>query len=99
LDKNGIMTLCGMIDKGFDVKTLGFHESWEQVKSFTKQIRLPVKCEHCKHRPYCHVCAAVCYTETGSFSSVPEYVCRFCEETARLTKIELERLEKKHESC
>jgi radical SAM protein with 4Fe4S-binding SPASM domain len=93
------MSMCGMIGGGFDVKELGFSEAWRRVKEFTNAVRLPAKCENCKHRPFCHVCAAVCYTETGDFSSVPEYVCRYCEETARLTKIELERLEKKHESC
>jgi radical SAM protein with 4Fe4S-binding SPASM domain len=93
LDKDGMMAMCGIIGGGFDAKKLGFSEAWRRVKEFTQGIRLPAKCEHCKHRAFCHVCAAACYTETGSFSQVPEYICRFCEETSRLTKIEMERLE------
>ncbi len=92
INKNGEMSACGMIDKTFDVKTLGFREAWIQVKKHTAQIELPVKCENCKYRRICNVCAATCYTETGSFSDVPKYVCRFSEETARLIQVEAERL-------
>lgn len=96
IDKDGEMSPCGMLGKSFDVKTLGFSEAWKKVREFTDSIVLPQKCSNCKLRHLCNVCAAVCYTETGSFSGVPEYVCRFTEETARLTQIELERLEKQN---
>ena len=36
-------------------------------------------------------------TETGEFSGLPKYVCRFSEETARLTELKAERLEKNYE--
>lgn len=94
INKNGEMSMCGIIDKTFDVKTLGFDGAWDKIREYTSSIVLPQKCQSCKFRHICNVCAAVCYTETGSFSEIPEYVCRFSEETARLTEIELERLEK-----
>lgn len=94
VNKNGEISLCGIIDKSFDIKSLGFAEAWRKVKEYTESIRLPIKCQTCKYRHFCNVCAAVCYTETGSFSSVPEYVCKFSEETAKLTQIEAERTRK-----
>ena len=94
LNKNGELAVCGMIDKTFDVKELGFSEAWSRVKKLSSEIRLPSECLSCPYRHICNVCAAVCYTETGDFSKKPEYVCFFSRETARLTEIELERLMK-----
>lgn len=94
LNKKGEMAVCGMIDKSFDIKELGFIEAWNQVKKLSASIRLPAECLNCPYRSICNVCAAVCYTETGDFSKKPEYVCQFSRETARLTQIELERLTK-----
>lgn len=97
VNKDGEMSLCGIIDKSFDIKTLGFTEAWKKVKDYTESITLPIQCTTCKYRHFCNVCAAVCYTETGSFSSVPEYVCKFSEETARITQLEAERISKSYE--
>lgn len=93
VNKNGSLSLCGMIDKSFSLKDSSFSEQWERVREFTASITLPAKCANCEYRNICNVCAAVCYAETGSFSGVPEYVCRFSAETARLTLNELERFE------
>lgn len=97
INKNGEMSPCGIIDKSFDIKESGFSEAWKQVKEYTEAITLPPKCRVCKYRHFCNVCAAVCYTETGSYSSVPEYVCLFSAETARLTELEAERMRKAYE--
>ena len=94
LNYEGMMSMCGMIDKGFDVKTLGFTDAWNQVREFTAKVTLPKDCSNCQYRHFCHVCAAVAYTETGDFSNRPDYVCRMCKEVARLTRLERERLEK-----
>ncbi len=93
INKKGEMSLCGIIDKSFDIDVLGFSEAWKQVKEYTSSITLPIKCQTCKYRHFCNVCAAVCYTETGDFSGVPDYVCRFSAETARITQLEAERLD------
>ena len=94
VNKKGSLSLCGMIDKTFELKNSTFVEQWQKVREFTKNITLPEQCANCKYRSICNVCAAVTYAETGSFDGVPGYVCRFSEETARLTLIESERLEK-----
>ena len=94
LDKNGRMAICGMIDKAFDVKELGFDEAWKRTRQLSSEIKLPRECLDCEYRHLCNVCAAVCYTETGDFSKKPQYVCELTRETARLTQAELERLMK-----
>ncbi len=94
LNYQGMMSMCGMIDKGFDVKTLGFAVAWEKVREFTAKVTLPKDCSNCKYRHFCNICAAVSYTETGDFSKRPDYSCQMCEEVARLTQLERERLEK-----
>lgn len=92
VNKEGEMSPCGMFDKSFDIKAIGFSEAWEQVKKFTSEIRLPKECSNCAYRHLCNVCAAACYTETGEYSKKPEYICRFTKETARLTQLEFERI-------
>ena len=94
VNKKGSLSLCGMIDKTFELHGSTFIEQWQNVREFTKKITLPEQCANCKYRSICNVCAAVTYAETGSFDGVPLYVCRFSEETARLTLKESERLEK-----
>ena len=94
IDKNGRMSLCGMIDKSFDVREPGFTEAWQRTRQLSAEIRLPSECLSCEYRHICNVCAAVCYTETGDFSKKPQYVCELTRETARLTQTELERLMK-----
>jgi radical SAM protein with 4Fe4S-binding SPASM domain len=76
----------------FSIDEFGFKGAWDKVREFSAAIRTPAKCESCKYRNICCVCAAACYTETGDFSAVPEYVCRLTENIAQLLEKELERL-------
>jgi radical SAM protein with 4Fe4S-binding SPASM domain len=89
----GEMCFCGIAGHPFSIDELGFKGAWNEVRKFSDSIRTPAKCENCKYQPVCSVCAAACYTETGSFSGVPEYVCRMTEGIANLMQIETERLE------
>lgn len=85
---DGKMTPCGMMTAPM-VKPLeiGLDAAWEQLRSQASQIRTPAKCVGCDHREICGVCAAVCYTETGCFDGVPEYMCRRAEEIVRQTQL------------
>ena len=56
-----------------------FAEAWRILKEKTAQIYLPSQCANCKKRPYCEVCAAVCYGESMRFDAVPQYMCRKTE--------------------
>ncbi len=92
INYRGEMCFCGVAGHPFSIDKLGFKGAWEKVREFSASIRTPAKCEACKYRNICCVCAAACYTETGDFSTVPDYVCCMTESIAQIMKNELERL-------
>lgn len=74
---NGVMSPCGMFTQpGTWPVEQGFGAAWEQLKEQTAAIRLCPECKACAERETCMNCAAVTFTETGSFSGKPEYMCR-----------------------
>lgn len=83
---DGKMLPCGMMTTPvvYPLET-GFEAAWEQIRGATAKIRTPSACTVCEHRDICGVCAAVCYTETGRFDGVPEYVCEKTREQLRIT--------------
>lgn len=74
---DGRMTPCGMLPTP-QVRPMeqGFAAAWEQLHQVTKEIRLCPDCVNCAERKTCMNCAAVIYTETGTFTGKPEYMCR-----------------------
>ena len=92
INYRGEMCFCGVAGHPFSIDEYGFKGAWEKVKELSSSIRTPAKCERCKYRNICCVCAAACYTETGDFSTVPQYVCHMTESIASLMKKEVERL-------
>lgn len=73
---DGKMRPCGlMTEPEADVTDIGVAASWEHIRSAVSGIRLPLECSRCKDRELCHVCAAMCQSETGRFDEKPEYVC------------------------
>ncbi len=90
ITSEGIMQACGMLPKiRVDIIEKGFKEAWKQVVAEVKEIRMPQKCTTCKYSNVCHVCAAMCYAETGSFDEAPEYVCQLSKELYDLTEKKL----------
>jgi radical SAM protein with 4Fe4S-binding SPASM domain len=65
------------------VKISSLSQSWGELKEKTQKTTLCEECAVCKHRHVCSVCAAMMYSETGSFIKKPEYVCRFTHELIR----------------
>ena len=89
----GEMCFCGVAGHPFSIDEYGFDGAWEKVKEFADSIRTPAKCEVCRYKNICCVCAAACYTETSDFSAVPEYICRMTECISQHMKKEAEGLE------
>lgn len=86
----GKMTPCGMLDKPFaSVIEHGVKNAWQIINSETLKITLPPECTDCVYSDMCSVCAAVCYTETGRFDGVPEYLCKKIQEYVRLMREEV----------
>lgn len=74
----GKLLACGMIpDEGApNVFDTGYMNAWKIVTEKTGKIRLPATCSRCSAKDTCKACAAMVYTETGNFHTVPEYRCR-----------------------
>ena len=68
----------------------GFSFAWQKISSESKTFHYHKKCTTCPYRPVCKICVASAYLETGSYDGIPEYLCRYAEEYARLLQKELE---------
>ena len=90
----GKMLPCGMIpDEGKDPWEVGFDSAWENAKNIVKDIKLPVECAGCGKKERCKACAAMVYTETGSYDKVPQYRCEmtnFYQDACQKVLCELE---------
>lgn len=73
---DGRMLPCGMMTEPVvSLRETPFEEAWKIIREKTAEIRLPKACRTCKNKEICNVCAAMCYTETGSFNEKPQYIC------------------------
>ncbi len=74
---DGRLLPCGMLDfpsaRPFET---GFVAAWDSLKQACASIRLCPDCAACKNRHTCLNCAAVTYSETGSFDGKPDYMCK-----------------------
>ena len=77
---DGRMLSCGMMDcpEAYPFRD-GFRQAWDQIRVKAEQIRLPAECAGCGRKEQCRACAAMIYTETGTFTRKPEYLCRIQE--------------------
>ena len=90
----GKMLPCGMIpDKGKDPWEVGFDKAWENAKNIVSEITLPVKCAGCGKKDECKACAAMVYTETGTYDKVPQYRCDMTKNYPEACKKVLKELE------
>ena len=93
---DGKMTPCGMMTAPVVYPLeAGFDAAWNELRRKVADIRLPAKCVSCDHKEICGACAAVCFTETGHFDQVPEYMCRRAREIVRQTQLAWEERNKK----
>ena len=89
---NGGLTMCGMIPEtdAPNAFEIGYMDAWKIVTEKAAAIRLPAACHDCSIKDTCRACAAVVYTESGSFAKVPEYRCRMAhaykEQALRVAK-------------
>ncbi len=65
---------------------LGFQKAWEQMSHEIDKIVTSPHCAVCKKRVLCRTCAASALLETGSYDGVPEYMCRYTEESLRILR-------------
>ena len=73
---DGRMLLCAMMDEPqFDPFKEGFEASWNKLREAASEIHLPTACAACEAKEVCRSCAAMVYTETGSYDKKPQYRC------------------------
>lgn len=74
---DGQLRPCGMMTTPTeDLRTQSFRSAWTNIRSAREQIMVPPGCSACSLRGACDQCSAICYAESGSFTAVPEYMCR-----------------------
>ena len=93
---DGRMLPCGMMTTPvtYPLET-GFDGAWEALRKATATIQTPSACKNCEMKDLCGNCPAVCYTETGRFDGVPEYICQKSREQLRLMQEICEERDKK----
>ena len=90
----GYMRPCVMMSEPtIPVFELGFQSSWARLVRAVSEIRLSPKCSACPHREVCQTCAACAFLESGSYDGVPDYMCRYTEESFRLLREEWEKIQ------
>lgn len=89
----GEMRPCVILSEpAVSVFEAGFRAAWEYLVEETNKILLNAKCTSCHLRHLCRTCAASALLETGSYDGVPEYMCRYAEESLRILRKEQENL-------
>ena len=75
---DGKLVACGMIpeENAPNVFEIGYMDAWKLVTAKTDAIRLPAACSTCEIKETCKACAAMVYTESGDFHTIPQYRCR-----------------------
>lgn len=82
---NGKMIPCGMLPTPCEsAKDDGIAVAWKKINEQMLKYTMPPECKNCGYKNICDVCAASCYTETGYFNKVPEYVCKKAHVFAKL---------------
>lgn len=87
----GEMRPCVMLtEPAVSVFEAAFEEAWKEIVSETEKILLNEKCGSCSLRPICRTCAASALLETGDYEGIPDYMCKYSEESLRLLYMERE---------
>lgn len=94
---DGRLLPCGMlpgegVESVFDI---GFEAAWKQATETSAAIRLPARCRSCPLRDQCRSCAAMVYTESGNFSTVPDYRCKMAYAYPKACRTVAEEIRKK----
>ena len=90
----GEMRPCVILSEpAVSVFEVGFEAAWKYIVEETDKILLNAKCSTCHMRHLCRTCAASALLETGSYDGVPDYMCRYAEESLRLLRGEWEKIQ------
>lgn len=87
---DGWMTPCGMMNNPkIEAVEQSFLKAWESLTKVSDNIALSGICGKCPNLNICHSCAAMAQTETGSFSGIPQYLCKTVQEMKKIAEKEI----------
>ena len=90
----GHLQPCVIMDHPYvSVFEEGFKAAWDKVMTAAKDIKTNEKCSVCKYRPVCRTCAASGMTEVGDYKDISPYMCEYAEESYRLIKEEMKKMQ------
>ena len=61
----------------------GFEAAWKEIVEGTQKLFTSPRCSKCRFRQFCNTCVASAVAETGKYDEVPEYLCRYTEESIK----------------
>lgn len=74
---DGHLRPCGMMTTpDLPLAPGEFAARWQELRALRQEIMVPARCSECAYARACDQCAAICYAEGGSFTAVPDYMCR-----------------------
>lgn len=90
----GEMRPCVILtEPAISVFEVGFKAAWKYIVEETHKILLNEKCSTCHMRHLCRTCAASALLETGRYDGVPDYMCRYADESLRILREEWEKIQ------
>lgn len=90
---DGWLTPCGMMpEPRVDLTGMDFMTGWHQITRQSAALRLSGTCAGCANQELCHPCAAMAYTETGTSSGIPKYLCRMARHMQLIARDQLKTL-------
>ena len=91
---DGRMIPCGMLNDPAEMPfEIGFDEAWTRIRERASALRLAPECTTCDAKDYCHTCAAMVYTETGDYTTKPQYRCDLMRATPHACRTVLKEAE------
>lgn len=91
---DGRMVPCGMLNAPAEYPfEIGFDEAWKNIRTRAAALRLAPECATCDAKDYCHTCAAMVYTESGDYTTKPQYRCDLMRATPRACRTVLKEAE------
>lgn len=91
---DGRMVPCGMLNEPAEYPFENdFAECWKRIRERAGALCLAPECATCDAKDYCHTCAAMVYTETGTYTKKPQYRCDLMRATPHACRMVLKEAE------
>lgn len=88
---DGWLIPCGLMpEPKVDLMQMDFSCAWKKLTELVDGTRLSGVCDKCPNRKICHPCGAMALAETGSFTGIPQYLCKMAQRMRQIAESEVE---------